>query len=155
MNIRNVFVIWDICVYYLVFPSLLFSVYFFACIHVHAPHTMCMQCSQRPEEIIRSPGTGVIDGCEVPYGWWGSNQGLLEEQTVVVTVEPSLQLLWYLFLIILVRQNAEFPLWYFHMCKYCVPFSRKNCSEESRLLFCNSENLFSSLTFFLFLFVLI
>ena len=34
---------------------------------------------------FRSPGTGVIDSCEPPCGYWESNSGLLEEQPVLLT----------------------------------------------------------------------
>jgi hypothetical protein len=33
----------------------------------------------------------IIDGCEPPCGHWELNSGPLEEQTVLLTSEPSLQ----------------------------------------------------------------
>jgi len=33
----------------------------------------------------------VVDGCEPPCGCWELNSGPLEEQTVLLTSEPSLQ----------------------------------------------------------------
>ena len=42
-------------------------------------------------EGIRSPGTGVTNSCELPCGCWDLNLGLLEEQPVLLTAEPSLQ----------------------------------------------------------------
>ena len=36
-------------------------------------------CSQRQDEGVRSPGTGVIDGYEPPCGYWESNPSLLEK----------------------------------------------------------------------------
>jgi hypothetical protein len=33
----------------------------------------------------------LIDGCEPPYGYWELNSGPLEEQSVLLTSEPSLQ----------------------------------------------------------------
>jgi hypothetical protein len=33
----------------------------------------------------------ITDGCEPPYGCWDLNSGPLEEQSVLLTVEPSLQ----------------------------------------------------------------
>jgi hypothetical protein len=41
-------------------------------------------------EGVRSPGTGVIDSCELLYGCWDLNSGPLEEQTVTVllTTKP-------------------------------------------------------------------
>ena len=38
-----------------------------ACVYVHYVHAWCLQ---RPEEDIRSPGTGNTDGFETPYGHW-------------------------------------------------------------------------------------
>jgi hypothetical protein len=32
-----------------------------------------------------------MDGCESPCGCWELNSGLLEEQSVLLTTEPSLQ----------------------------------------------------------------
>ncbi|MQL00645.1 hypothetical protein EI005_25935, partial [Escherichia coli] len=34
----------------------------------------------------------ITDGCEPPCGYWELNSGPLEEQSVVLTTEPSLQL---------------------------------------------------------------
>ena len=42
-------------------------------------------------EGVRSSGTGVTDRFELPYGFWELNPGLLEEQAVFLTAEPSLQ----------------------------------------------------------------
>ena len=33
----------------------------------------------------------IIDGCEPPCGCWELNSGPLEEQTMLLTSEPSLQ----------------------------------------------------------------
>ena len=41
-------------------------------------------------EGVGSPGTGVTDSCELPYGCWELNSGFLEEQPVLFTAEPSL-----------------------------------------------------------------
>ena len=38
------------------------------------------QCSWRPEEGIRSLGTGDTNGCELPCGCWEVSQDLLKEQ---------------------------------------------------------------------------
>jgi len=35
--------------------------------------------------------TLFIDGCEPPYGCWDLNSGPLEEQSALLTTEPSLQ----------------------------------------------------------------
>lgn len=41
-------------------------------------------CPKRPEEGVRSPGTGVTDCCESPYGYWETNTGPLQEQQVLL-----------------------------------------------------------------------
>ena len=48
-----------------------------ACIYVHHVNACCLW---RPEESIRSPGTGVKDGYELPCGCWESNLGPLQGQ---------------------------------------------------------------------------
>lgn len=35
-------------------------------------HHICAWCLQRPEMGIRSPEIGVIDGWELPFGYWES-----------------------------------------------------------------------------------
>ncbi|KAM7331642.1 hypothetical protein ACRRTK_008350 [Alexandromys fortis] len=40
---------------------------------------------------VRSPGTGVTDSCEMPFGYWVLSPGPLEEHPVLLTTEPSLQ----------------------------------------------------------------
>jgi hypothetical protein len=42
---------------------------------------------------IRSPGTGVTNGCELPQGFWESNQGALEKLPVFLATEPSLKII--------------------------------------------------------------
>jgi hypothetical protein len=46
--------------------------------------------------VFRHPGRGhhipLQDGCEPPCGCWELNSGSLEEQSVLLTIEPSLQL---------------------------------------------------------------
>lgn len=52
-------------------------------------------CMQKPTEVrrgMRSAGTGVTNGCEPQYGCWESSPGSLEEQLVLLTLEPFLQL---------------------------------------------------------------
>ena len=39
----------------------------------------------------RGHQTPFIDGCELPCGCWELNSGLLEEESVLLTAEPSLQ----------------------------------------------------------------
>jgi hypothetical protein len=40
---------------------------------------------------IESPGTRVVDSCEMPCGCWELNLGSLKEQPMLLTVEPSFQ----------------------------------------------------------------
>lgn len=40
---------------------------------------------------VRSPGTGVTDSCELPWGCWELNPGPLEEQLVFLIAKPFLQ----------------------------------------------------------------
>ena len=40
----------------------------------------------------KSSGTGVKDTCELPCGCWELNPGPLEEQLVLLTTNPFLQL---------------------------------------------------------------
>lgn len=44
-----------------------------------------------PEEDVGSLEIGIKDGCELPYGCWGSNPGPLQEYQVLLTTEPSWQ----------------------------------------------------------------
>lgn len=52
-------------------------------------HHKCAWCPRRAEEVIRSLGTEVIDGCEAPCGFWELNHNPLEED---LTAERSFQL---------------------------------------------------------------
>jgi hypothetical protein len=49
-------------------------------------HFRCLQTHQK-----KASGT-ITDGCEPPCGYWELNSGPLEEQSVLLTAEPSLQL---------------------------------------------------------------
>lgn len=55
------------------------------CLSVHHIHT---GCPQRPEEGTSAPRTGITDG----FYRWGCKPDLLEEQQVLSTAGPSLQL---------------------------------------------------------------
>ena len=52
------------------------------------------------EEGVGFSGTGVTGSCELSCGCWKPNTGLLQEQQVLLTPEPSLQLpfasLWFI-----------------------------------------------------------
>lgn len=54
-------------------------------------HCMCAWCTQRSEEGMRFPATGVNNGCEPPSGCGESKLGLLEEQQGFLIGEPSPQ----------------------------------------------------------------
>jgi hypothetical protein len=45
------------------------------------------QCLQTHQKRV----SDLIDGCEPPCGFWDLNSGPLEEQSVLLTDEPSLQ----------------------------------------------------------------
>jgi hypothetical protein len=63
-------------IFYFIFADLF--IYF---MHMGTP----LLSLETPEEGIR------LDGCEPPYGCWELNSGPLEEQSVLLTTEPSLQ----------------------------------------------------------------
>ena len=48
-------------------------------------HCSCLQTHQK------RVSDSIMDGCESPCGCWELNSGPLEEQSVLLTVEPSLQ----------------------------------------------------------------
>lgn len=50
------------------------------------------RCLRRPEEVIRSPGTGVTNGCKLPCRHWKLNPHPPQEPLVFLTTVPSLQL---------------------------------------------------------------
>ena len=58
-----------------------------ACMFVHHLHAWCVY---RPERGNWIPGTGVLDDCETPCGYWELNPGSLEQQPVLLTAKPSL-----------------------------------------------------------------
>jgi hypothetical protein len=75
------------------------------------------------EEGIRSPGTGVRGGCELPCGCWELNSGPLEEYPVLLTLSHlsnpfkwNIYLFIYLFIYLLFYVNGYFV----YMC-VCVP----------------------------------
>lgn len=76
------------------------------CLHV-CSCTMFTHCPQRTEEGVGSPGTGVIGGWEPPFGCWQYEEGLLQNQ-VLLMAKPPLQSPVYIFLKWL--QSARKPL---------------------------------------------
>ena len=58
------------------------------------------------------PSDLFTDGCEPPCSCWGLNSGPKEEQSVLLTAEPSLQPPW---LVLIELRNTE-PNWtWWHM----------------------------------------
>lgn len=53
--------------------------------------TMCMQSPQGPEEGVRNPVTGIIDGYVPPCRCWEPSPSPVPEQQVPLTLDPSLQ----------------------------------------------------------------
>lgn len=66
--------------------SLLFYVclHFCICVCVYYVHAWC---PRRPEEGVRSPGTGVTGGCEPSCGCWQPHSPLQEELQVLLADE--------------------------------------------------------------------
>jgi hypothetical protein len=50
-----------------------------------------MQFQRKPEVGVGSRGTGVSNSSKFPYGCWGLNVGLLEEEPVLLAAGPSNQ----------------------------------------------------------------
>ncbi|KAM7326927.1 hypothetical protein ACRRTK_013294 [Alexandromys fortis] len=61
--------------------------------------SVCIATGQK-----RAPGI-ITDGCEPPCGCWELNSGPLEEQSVLLTSEPSLQPLF-----VILRQDFSVAL---------------------------------------------
>jgi hypothetical protein len=68
------------------------------CLNLCAP---CVQYPQVPEESTRSFGAGVTDGCEPGSGCQDSNPGILQQQALLLIVEPHFQPLLIIFKFIL------------------------------------------------------
>ena len=71
--------------FWLIFLKYLFIYY------VYNILSLCMPAGQK-----RTPDP-IIDGRETPCGCWKLNSGLLEEQAMLLTSEPSLQPPWLIF----------------------------------------------------------
>ena len=62
------------------------------CLHVYlGEYYVCAWCLWRSEEGVGSPGIGVRDGFELPWGSWESILGPVEEHPILVTAKSSLQ----------------------------------------------------------------
>jgi hypothetical protein len=72
-------------------------VYMYVCVYVVCMYVcmmyVCVLCACLVviEEGTRFPKTGVTDGSEPPCWCWELNPGPLQEQTALLTTEPSLQ----------------------------------------------------------------
>jgi hypothetical protein len=54
-----------------------------------------------------------MDGCEPPCGPWDLNSGCSEEQSVLLTAEPSLQpMTSALTLMVMFLEHTSFEIWY-------------------------------------------
>lgn len=60
------------------------------CLLCISVHHMPSWCPQKLEVSVRSPGIGVMDDCQLLYGFCEPNPGLLQEQQVLSAAEPSL-----------------------------------------------------------------
>lgn len=57
------------------------------CMHVYY---MYAWCAVKPEEVVRFPGTGVMDGFKLPpFGFWELNLDSLQEQQVLLLLSLS------------------------------------------------------------------
>ena len=70
---------------FFIFYLFIFNFLFILCTLVFCLH-VCL-CKG-----VQSHGTGATDSCKLPCGCWDLNPGPLEEQPVLLTTEPSLQL---------------------------------------------------------------
>ena len=64
----------------------------------------------------------ITDGCEPPCGCWQLNSGRLEEQSVLLTAEPSLQPLLLFFVLV---KNLDSRGWGFSSVVERLPSKRK------------------------------
>lgn len=60
-----------------------------AYVPVHQVHPWCLQ---KPEGGIGSPGTSNTGGCQLPCECWEPNPRPLQEQHLLLTADPVLQL---------------------------------------------------------------
>ena len=75
------------CFWYLGIPNLLTSKIFLRFIYLMYMSALPLS-SDTPEAGIRP----ITNGCEAPCGCWEMNAEPLEEQTVLLTAEPSLNI---------------------------------------------------------------
>lgn len=58
-----------------------------------APHVYLPCASESQKKTLDYLGLALQKACDPPCRSWGMNPGLLEEQSVLFTIEPSLQFL--------------------------------------------------------------
>lgn len=68
----------------------------YICLPAYMTVKMLISATQARREGTGCPGTGVTDGCELPCMHWDLNPDPLQEQPVVITAEPSVQLSMYI-----------------------------------------------------------
>ena len=88
-----------------------------------------MQCSRRPKEGTESPGTGVPDGCEPPYGFWELNLSPLEEQQVFLTTESYLQCPTIFIDLKIKKKEASLENLSIKLCHWRCPYSFESTAE--------------------------
>ena len=63
----------------------------FASMDVCVPCACLVPLETRRGHQVGYPGTGVMDGCELPCGCWEPNPALLQKHLVLLVAEPGLQ----------------------------------------------------------------
>ena len=79
---------------------------------------MCITVPEKVRRGVRSLGTEVTDSCEPPWRCWESNPSPLQEQTVLLATELSLQPQHYFFM-----PHGDFMFNYMHKIKPCTVVS--------------------------------
>ena len=64
------------------------QVLFFKHLFIYYAYNILLVCMPAGQKRAPDP---ITDGCEPPCGFWELNSGPLEEQSVLLTAEPSLQ----------------------------------------------------------------
>ena len=70
---------------------------------------MCVRCSCL-QTLQKRASALLTDGYESPCGWWELNSEPLEEQSVLLTAEPSLQALLLIFKVSFCAAQAELQI---------------------------------------------
>jgi hypothetical protein len=91
-----VYVCMCVCMYVYVCMCMYVCMYVYMCVYMYIYVYVCVcvciyihcSCLQTCQKRASDP---VIGGCELPCGSWELNSGPLEEESVFLTTEPSLQ----------------------------------------------------------------